>query len=129
MTSSAYNTPPNITLDAGGLQFNPGVLGTAAINVNPGTGHTAALVFQGSGTVANTIDLQTGTLRLDTEGSSVTVSGTISGSGSLVTSDTRGNGTLMLDPTAQAGIRCPAGSRSSAGRCCWTVARPWVPGP
>ncbi len=94
---SLYPNLPSITLDGGGLQFTPGSLYSTPIYVNPGSGNTAALAFNNSPyPVENPIDLQSGTLRIDTEGNDVTISEKIYGAGNLVASDTNGNGQLTL---------------------------------
>ena len=102
LTSGSNSLPGGVTLVSGALTIAPGALGssTPPIYVNPGAGQTVALTFDdASGSaVASSITLQSGTLRIDAEGQSATLSGPISGGvgTGLVISDTKGNDTVTL---------------------------------
>ncbi len=91
--------------NANAIQFVGGGLGgdgtgdgSAPVVIDAGPGGTAGFVPSSTLPVANSIEIASGSVRVDPAGQQVTLQGVISGAGTLLIGDSVGGGTVILDP-------------------------------
>ena len=86
------------------ISFASGGLGSGPLRVDPGSGQSGTLVFEGGGTrsdlAGTAITLASGTAVLDLQNNTVSLNAGMTGGGGLLVNDSFGTGTLALGAAA-----------------------------